>query len=54
MVAAASSAAAGSQALQWGLILPPHSPQKQRPMATGELTLPEFKSYNKIVLHSEF
>ena len=55
MVASSSAAPAGSQALQWGLVLPPpHSPQKQRPKATGELTLPEFKSYNKIVLHSEF
>lgn len=47
MVASSSAASAGSQALPWGLVLPPpHSPQKQRAKAIGELTLPEFKSFS--------
>ena len=39
------TALAGSQALPWGLIiLPLHSPLKQKAKATGGLTLPELCS----------
>ena len=45
IMVAVSTAPAGSQALLWGLIiLPLHSPLKQKAKATGGLTLPELCS----------